>query len=123
MTCCKNPFYAVNLLGHEIYSRLDKLAFVSDLSEEDNEVLFKRLGEMKTTQVYSIKNRKTSKRECGELYHRALEIRLTSKPQGHPVALVIHYRPRQSSEGKLRMLLIVAQFVWNSAPSTIRRRN
>lgn len=96
----KSIFMRLTSQGHEIYSRLDKMAFVSDLSEEDNEVLFKRLGEMKTTQVYSIKNRKMSKRECGELYHRALEIRLTSKPKGHPVALVIHYRPTSKQRRK-----------------------
>lgn len=95
----KSIFMRLTSLGHEIYSRLDKLAFVSDLSEKDNEVLFNRLGEMKTTQIYSIKNRKASKGECGDLYYRVVEIRLTCKPKGHPVALVIHYRPTAKQQG------------------------
>lgn len=87
-------------LGHEMYTRLDKLAFVSDLTEEDNEALFKRLGEMKTTQIYSIKNRKVAKGECGGLYHRVVEIRVSCMPKGHPVALVIYYRPTPKQQRK-----------------------
>lgn len=95
----KSIFMRITVLGHEMYSRLDKLAFVTNLNEEDNEVLFKRVGTIKSTPIYSIKNRKTSKGECGDLYHRALEVRLTSKPKGHPVALVIHYCPTAKQQG------------------------
>lgn len=95
----KSIFMQLTSLGHKMYARLDKLSFVSDLSEEDNEELFNRLGEMKTAHIYSIKNRKASKGECGGLYHCVVEIRLACKWKGHPVALVIYYRPTAKQQG------------------------
>lgn len=87
--------------GQPMYARVDKLALVSELGADGNEILFDRLFALKSRfrSPYRIKSHKAVKGECGDLYLNVAEIRIKDKPKGHPAALMIYFKPTSKQHG------------------------
>lgn len=88
-------------LGHPMYARVDKLAFVSELGADGNKALFARLFALNicSRSPYSVEYHKAVKDECGDLYQSVAEIRIRNKPKGHPAALMIYFKPTSKQHG------------------------
>lgn len=85
--------------GYPMYARLDKLAFVSELDKVGNQVLFERLEMLKGDTDYSVSCRWTSSDECLGLYTQVVKIHFKNKPEGHPAALMIYFKPTSKQHG------------------------
>ncbi|EDQ6205880.1 hypothetical protein HX70_001250 [Salmonella enterica subsp. enterica] len=94
-------FMGSTSLGHPMYARVDKLAFVSELGADGNKALFTRLFALKirSRSPYSVEYHKAAKDECGDLYQSVAEIRIRDKPEGHPAALMIYFKPTSKQHG------------------------
>ncbi|EAB9500316.1 hypothetical protein DL160_10050 [Salmonella enterica subsp. enterica serovar Typhimurium] len=88
-------------LGHPMYARLDKLALVSELGADGNNALFACLFALKSRSrsPYSVEYHEAMKDECGDLYQSVVKIRISDKPEGHPAALMIYFKPTSKQHG------------------------
>ena len=111
-----------NTDGNRCYGRIDKLAWVMDLSDDsENAVLSGRLAGLRAGGNYIVRCRPAGKGECSGLYRSVVEIRLKSKSSHHPLMLVIYFAPTNTVRGSVRMEMspqhysaeqITGLFIW-----------
>ncbi|MFJ5330602.1 hypothetical protein ACIPTT_08790 [Pectobacterium versatile] len=95
-----------NNTGQSCYGHFDKIAWVTDLFDKrENQMLIDRLFQLESGDNYQVRVRTAGRDECGSLYGRVVEIRLSNKPKHHPVLLMIFFEPLNKIRGAVRMEL------------------